>query len=307
VPGPASSGQNALMLFDRKGDAEALKAPSGSYEFPRVSPDGQRVAFQTSDAKEAIVSVYELSGANAVRRLTFGGNNRFPIWPADGQRVAFQSDREGDAAVFWQPADGGGAERLTKPDPGTSHVPESWSPNGDAFLFSVTKGQSTSLWVFSLRDHEARPFDDVRASAVPTDAVFSPDGRWVAYQTGDAGGAEAATFVQPCPPTGTKYQIALGGRPMWSRDGKELFYVPGPGRFMAVAVRTQSTFTFASPALVPRGFGVAGPASSRTFDITPDGRILGVGAAGQGQGGSPMQIHVVLNWFEELKARVPTK
>ncbi len=62
-----------------------------------------------------------------MQRLTFGGNNRFPIWTANN-RVAFQSDREGDLAIFWQSAVGGTAERLTKPEPGTSHVPESWSP-----------------------------------------------------------------------------------------------------------------------------------------------------------------------------------
>ena len=92
---------------------KALKLPPGRYHFPRVSPDGKRVAFETSDGKEAFVSIYELSGESSVRRLTFGGNNRFPVWSGDGRRVAFQSDREGDAAVFWQSADGGTAERLT--------------------------------------------------------------------------------------------------------------------------------------------------------------------------------------------------
>ena len=95
---------------------------------------------------------------------------------------------------------------------------------------------------------------------------------------------------------------------MWSRDGKELFFVPAPGRFMAVTVRTEPSFTFTNPVAVPRGFGVAAPATPRTFDIMPDGRIVGVGTQGQSQGGSgPTQIHVVLNWFEELKARAPTK
>ena len=80
------------------------------------------------------------AGTSSLRRLTFGGNNRLPIWSADGKRVAFQSDRDGDRAIFWQPVDGGTAERLTRPEPGTSHVPESWAPREDVFLFSVTKG-----------------------------------------------------------------------------------------------------------------------------------------------------------------------
>ena len=80
---------------------EPLKLPLGSYEFPRVSPDGKHVTFGTGDSKEAIVWIYDLSGTSSMRRLTFGGRNRFPIWSADGQRVAFQSDREGDLGIFW--------------------------------------------------------------------------------------------------------------------------------------------------------------------------------------------------------------
>ena len=95
---------------------------------------------------------------------------------------------------------------------------------------------------------------------------------------------------------------------MWSRDGKELFFLPAPGRLMVVTVRTDPSFTFTSPSEVPRGFVAAAPTSQRTFDIMPDGRIVGVGTAGESQdGGGPAQIHVVLNWFEELKAKVPTK
>jgi Tol biopolymer transport system component len=302
VPGQ-SAGQD-LVLIDRKGSVETLKL--GRVEFPRVSPDGKRIAFGTTDGKEAVLWIYELSGASSARRLTFEGNNRFPIWSADGSHVAFQSDREGDAAVFWQPVDGGPAERLTKPDAGTFHVPESWSPHGEVLLFSATKDSVTSLWTLALKDRVASPFGDVNGSSLPTDATFSPDGRWVAYQIGEPGVVEANTYVQPFPPTGTKYQIAAGGRPLWSRNTNELFFVPGPGRFMAVTVRTtQPSFTVTSPVPVPRGFGVAHPSTPRTFDIMPDGRIVGVGSPSQSEPGR--QIRVVLNWFEELKAKVPKK
>jgi hypothetical protein len=153
------------------------------------------------------------------------------------------------------------------------------------------------------------PFGDVRSTSFPTDAVFSPDGRWVAYQAGEASQGEATTYVQPFPPNGTTYQIGRGGRPLWSRDGTQLFYIPRAGAFEAVTIATQPRFTFTNPVAVPRGFGVASPDSPRPFDITPQGRIVGVGFPGQSQTGSgmPTQIHVVLDWFEELKARVPTK
>jgi Tol biopolymer transport system component len=307
VPGPASTGQQDLALFDRKGKMEALNLPDGRYDFPRVSPDGKRIVFESTDGKEAVVSIYELSRASSVRRLTFGRNNRFPIWTADGSRVTFQSDREGDPAVFWQPADGGTAERLTTPEPDTSHTPESWSPDGEVLLFSETRNFVSSLWTFSLKDRKATPFSDVKGSALPTDAMFSPDGRWVAYQTGKVGMGEGETFVQPFPPTDAKYQIAEGGRPLWSRDGKELFFVPSPSRFMAVTINASPTFRFTNPVSVPRSFGVAIPGSPRTFDMMPDGRFVGVAPQQSPVGSGPAQIRVVLNWTEELKRLVPTK
>ena len=308
VPGPVSVAQQNLLLFDRKGGAEALALPPAAYRYPRVSPDGKRVVFETSDRKEINVSVFELSGASSVRRLTFGSSNRYPIWSADGRHVVFQSDRDGAAAIFRQAAEGGIAERLTTPEPGTSHVPESWSPTGDTLLFSVKKGAEWSLWTFSMRDRKATPFGDVKSMMFPTDAVFSPDGRWVAYQIGEAGAGEATTYVEPFPQTGAKYQVARGGRPQWSRDGTELFYVPAPNQFMAVTVRTQPSLTFGNPIAVPRGFGLADPANTRPYDITPDGRILGLGTGQTASGApGPAQIQVVLNWFEELKARAPTK
>ena len=117
----AVSAQWQLALTDRKGGVELLKLPPGAYEAPRVSPDGSRTAFETDDGKEAIVWIYELSGATAMMPLTFGSNNRFPTWSSDSKRVAFQSDRDGDAAIWWQATDGGPAERLTRPGPGESH------------------------------------------------------------------------------------------------------------------------------------------------------------------------------------------
>jgi len=308
LPGPMSWGREELFLFDRKGGAEALKLPPASYGHPRVSPDGQRLAFETNDGKETMISTYELSGTSSVRRLTFAGNNRFPLWSANGQRVVFQSDRDGDLALFSQSVDGGTAVRLTKPDSGTSHVPESYSPTGEILLFNVAGSATTSLWTLSVQDRKATPFSDVRSS-YPSNAAFSPNGRWVAYQAGDGSAGEATTYMEPFPPTGTKYEIARGGRPLWSRDGKQLFYVPAAGEFRVVTVTTQPTFRVTNPVAIPRGFGIADPARPRPFDITPEGRIIGIGAAGMSQSasGPSGEIHVVLNWFDELRTRVPQK
>jgi len=320
IPGPAGTfgAGRALVLADRRGSSEILKLPPGAYEHPRISPDGRRVAFDTDDGKEASVWIYDLAGTSSMRRLTFGQKNRFPIWSGDGQRIAFQSDREGDLGIFWQRADGTGtAERLTRPEQGTSHVPESWSPDGKRFLFAATSGSSISLWAFSLDDKKATPFGDVQ-SRNPINAVFSPDGRWVAYYSNETG--SDAIYVQPFPATGAKYQIPKKDpsqndhHPVWSSDGKELFYIPVPGALAAISVTTRPDFSFGNPVPVPRKFTTAGGSAQfdiRNYDLSPDGKILGlVDTSEQTQGGNysdAPEFRVVLNWFEELKARVPAK
>ncbi len=306
VPGPSHSGQDDVYIYDRAGTSvRELNLPRGSYAYPRVSPDGARIAIESRSAQEAMVSIYELSGTTSLRRLTFGGNNRMPVWSPDGKRIAFQSDREGDLAIFWQPVNGGTAERLTRPEKGVVHVPESWSPNGDDLLFSATRQNESTLWTLSIRDGKATQFPDVKSAAFPTHAVFSPDGLWVAYQQGDGTMGEATTYVQPFPPNGTKYEIAHGGRPMWSRDGDEIFFVPAPSQFRSVSVRTEPVFSFTPPVPVLRRFGLAPPGTPRPYDILPDGRFVMVDVATAADEGPRGQVHVVLDWFSELTARIP--
>jgi eukaryotic-like serine/threonine-protein kinase len=308
--------QQRIVLTDRKGGVEPLQLPPGPYRSVRASPDGTRIAFETDDGKEAIIYAYDLTGARPMQRLTFGGNNRFPVWTSNSKRVAFQSDRDGDLAIFWQPGDGTAvAERLTTPDHGASHAPESWSPTGDRFLFSTTSGSQVSLWTFSLQDRKATPFGEVQSS-YPTGARFSPDGRWVAYASTDAGMMAMTIYVQPFPATGAKYQLFVKGssnittntphKVAWSPNGRELFYVPRLGGFEAVSVATQPSFAFGNVVTVPRPFQPGPPNSQTLYDITPRGKFVGLMPVGRTPSGdfTAPQIQVVLNWFEELRARV---
>jgi serine/threonine-protein kinase len=306
VPSGSSRAQDDLMLFDRQGRVRALKLPAGRYEYPRVSPDGKRVAFGTTDGREAAIALYDLSGKEYPRRLTFGGNNRFPVWSHDSKTVAFQSDRDGDEAIFVQSIAGGRAERLTRPEADTVHTPDSWSPNGRVLLFTATKGLVSALWSVSLPDRRVTPFSDVSGSALPIDAAFSNDGRFVAYQMGNPDETEGTTYVESFPPNGTKIQVLKGGRPVWSADGRELLLVPEPGHLLAVPVFPGLTPTFGDPVSIPRMFGSATPSTPRTFDVLRDGSIIAVGAAGQTQSSLELtEVRVVVNWFEELKSRVP--
>ena len=315
APGAVSgaAAQQELALIDRHGTAQPLKMPAGQYQTPRVSPDGRQIAFGQDDGTEQMIWVYDLSETTSMRRLTFGGKNRYPVWSADSQAVAFQSDREGDAAIFMQRADGNGtAERLTKAEKGTVHVPESWSPDGKTLLFSIVTGTNEALWTLSFADKKVAAFDAVR-SINPVNATFSPDGQWVAYQSRETETQATQIYVQPFPPTGAKYQISKtttqSHHPVWSRDGKELFYIPGPTRLNVVSLTTKPTFVFSDPTPLQRGNLIeGGPTFIRPFDVARDGRIIAIELAGQTEPGPSrlQQIQVILNWFEDVKQKVPS-
>src|SRR5262249_52369366 len=152
------SERRRIVSMDRNGGITPLPLQPNAYVSLRVSPDGKRLAFDTDDGKDAAIWIYDMGGATQPRRLTLEGRNRFPVWSADSRRVLFQSDRDGGLGLYWQGVDAGAAERLTTPDAATAHVPDSWSPDGDRFSFSVIRGTSASLWTFSMRERQAMRF-----------------------------------------------------------------------------------------------------------------------------------------------------
>ena len=313
-PGPVggvSAGNQDLAWIDRNGHVEPLHLPPSTYASPRISRSGRYVAVGVPDTKDASIAIVDLTRTGAPRRLTFGGNNRSAVWTPDERRVAFQSDREGDSATFWQKADGTDvAERLTKPEQRSVHIPYSFSPDGKHLLFGVLKNGRASLWVLSVFDRRASPFGGVESTFQPN-AEFSPDGRWIAYTSGETQGVQNV-YVQPFPATGTKYQISRsetsGANAMWAPDGAELFFNRGPGDTVVVKVTTSPTFTFGPPAPAPNGGRLSrGPTAPRDYDMSRDGKnFLGITRVGLTESNAD-EIRVVLNWFEELKQRVPIK
>jgi len=137
--------------------------------------------------------------------------------------------------------------------------------------------------------------------------VFSPNGRWLAYKS--SAGSTSAVAVEPFPATGSKFLIDNNGlHPVWSRDGTTLFFRRrNTGEFFATRVMTESAFSFSAPQQLPITFsGRQSNVSARNYDITPDGKFIGVEPAGEGQLDNKPQINVVLNWHEELKRLAPT-
>jgi serine/threonine-protein kinase len=313
IPGPVAPAElsrpRVLAALKREGGFERLSVPVRPYAYPRVSPDGTRVAVSTEELKGADVWILDLSGGGQ-RRLTTEGLNRYPVWSPDGLRVAFQSTREGDSGMFAQRADGAGAaERLTKPESGVEHIPDSWSPDGQYLAFTRIDGLGDgSLWLLSLKDTTATVLAQKPSSLIGR-AAFSPDGKWLAYQSNETG--QGSVVVQPFPATGAKYIVTRGGHPFWSPDGRELVINPAANRISTVSITTQPSFSFGEPTPLPGGLAElssknpgTGP---RVWDYTPDGkRIIGVADVDTRASPPPIgnQIDVIVNWFSALRQRM---
>jgi Tol biopolymer transport system component len=158
------------------------------------------------------------------------------------------------------------------------------------------------VFTLPLKDGKLQPF--LQTPADETAPRFSPDGRFIAYASNESGPFEI--YVRPYPGPGGKWQISIDGgtEPVWNPKGRELFYRAG-NKMMVVDVTTQGAFAAGKPKMLFEGPYVLSPRTSQDYDVSQDGqRFLMLKATEQGQG--PSQINVVLNWFEELKQKVPT-
>jgi predicted Ser/Thr protein kinase len=298
VSGASQAPQLRLVWVDRKGAEQPLPAPAHNYVMPRISPDGRRVAAALEEG-DSHIWIYDLN-RDTLTRLTFQqGDNVDPLWTPDGKRIVFKG---AENRLFWQPSDGSGAaEALTSGPLSTNDIPSSWSPDGQALAFVETIG-TQGVWILPLQDRKPQLFD--RGQTNETTPRFSPDGRWIAYTSGESGRVEI--YVRPYPGPGGKYQISTegGAEPVWNPKGRELFYRSG-NKMMAVDVTIQPAFSAGKPSVLFEGAYVRTPRSLPNYDVSPDGqRFLMLEGSEQGQ--APTQINVVLNWFEELKRRVPS-
>jgi len=298
-----------LAVIDKTGRATVIPGlPPGSYATPRVSPDGKYLAVETTD--DGSIGVYELSGKSQLRRLTLAGANANPVWSPDGKRIAYRSNRDGKIGVFVQNTDGTGtAEQLTTED-SVQGYPFSWSPDGNYIVF-VRNNRSWSIALSGER--KVAPITEGPAPAGgQNNAAFSPDGRWIALASAEGTPPGLHIYVQQFP-KGAKYQVSreLANAPMWSRDGKELFYYQTDARkLVSVRIETQPSFSVSEPVAVPLDGMIQPEGGIRQYDTLPDGKMLALRNApqpGATEQRSQQRINVVLNWLEELKQRVPVK
>jgi serine/threonine protein kinase/Tol biopolymer transport system component len=302
VSGGVQSAQSKLVWVNRNGVEQPVAAPAHTYMAPRLSPDGRRVAVAITE-QESQTWLYDLS-RETLTRFTFEGNyNPVSVWTPDGKRIAFESNKEGPPNLFWQLADGSGSqERLTTSE--YVNAPMSWSPDGQLLAFiELNPTTGFDIWVLKMGDRKAQPF--LRTRFNETAPRFSPDGRWLAYISDESSRFEI--YVQPYPGPGGKWQISTEGgtEPVWNPNGRELFYRSG-NKMMAVDIATQPSFVAGKPRMLFEGPYVPPPVPISNYDVSPDGQRFLMLKSTVSTEAAATQINVVLNWFEELKRRVPS-
>jgi serine/threonine-protein kinase len=301
--GLGATGARTLVWVDRSGTEEPLGVTPRAYAYPRVSPDGTRVALDVRDEMRDIW-IWDLTRKTLTRLTLDADLTRLPVW-LDAQRVLFTVTKNGQpgSSVRSQAADGSAPSQSLLDDAKTFWIFSSASPDGTRLIVS----QGNAPWdigVFTLGATSgvtmllAQPFNE-------SNAEISPDGRWLAFQSNETGRNEI--YVRPFPNVnGSRAQVSTNGgvRPAWSRDGRELFYT-WEDAMMAVPVQTTPGFKAGTPQVVFKGDYLA-PQSGRTYDVSPDGkRFLMIKAAPEVEAPASASIIVVQNWLEELKRRVP--
>jgi serine/threonine-protein kinase len=288
--GGASAVPQTLASVDRAGASQPLKIdPVVIGAMGRVSPEGARLVTYFTGATSQL-ALFDLARGTS-SRLTYEWDNETPVWSPDGARLAFISNRDGGPRnVYVMRADGGGsAERLTKSD----HEQQafSWSADGKTIAYTDTDPASgEDIWTVSVQDRNAAPL--VKSPADDGFPAFSPDGRWIAYQSRQSSRMEI--YVQAFPSGERRWQVSTDGgtTPFWQRDGHELVYRRGQS-VMAVSVTTTPEFHHGEPVKLFDTPNVL-------VDVLPAGRLL---MRTTTPAPPVTQLEVIVNWFSELRRR----
>jgi Tol biopolymer transport system component len=286
---PGNPAKMSLVWTDRAGNSQPAFPEQGLYTWVQLSPDGSKAA--VTQGPDIWIHDFQRGTRSRLSSQGYAGD---PNWTPDGKRIIFESDVAGDFDIYSQPADASRpAEVLYKH--AYNQFPSSVSPDGTLAFAESHPLTGEDLWLLS-PDRRASPFL-VRA-AYDSDARFSPDGRWLAYDSDESGRREI--YVEAYPSRNRKIAVSTGGGivPVWSHDGKELFYL-SPDSLMAVSVAGDGSFG------TPRRLFDRSPyyVLFHTYDVSPDGkRFLMIR---RDPGSVPRQLNVILNWSDEVRRLVP--
>ncbi|MGD8331496.1 MAG: protein kinase [Acidobacteriota bacterium] len=302
LSGEAGDATASIVWVDRQGGVEALPFESAQFGQPRLSPDGERVA-ATTYADENQIWIYDVAVGTS-QRLTFEGSNRDPVWSPDGEWIYFTSDRSGDFAIWRKPARRrGDAEPVLQQE--GSQFPYSISQDGSRLFYTT---DASEIAMLPLGD-EPTSVTLVQSAGRVSNPAISPDGSFVAFQSDESGRVEIVVLEL----SSGEYRTVSnsGGRnPVWSRDGKRLFYSTSgvtSGGVLVADVTTDGGLSFSRPVPFIEASGGGDFDVGAYFDVSLSGdRLLAVARDDLSAVRAAAQVNVVLNWFEELKQRVPT-
>ncbi len=290
-----------LAVVDHDGVSQSVAAVSRIFHHPRFSPDGRRVAVDIAHEGSRDVWIQNLD-QGTLTRVTFEGDANDPIWTPDGKRITYSSAQSGTRGIYETSADGSGTPDSLLTVAGSNTTAGFWTPSGDR-LIAITDAPSSGLDLLILDSDGANveplvatPFDDAHPA-------LSPDGRWLAYVSNQSGQSEVV--VRSFPTLSTQVQISTAGgtEPVWGPNGRELYYraageTEGPEMVVA-RIETRSGFRVVSRERLFRADEFVTAPPHANYDVAPNGSGFVMVRLGRAS-----RFEILLNWPEELKAKV---
>jgi serine/threonine-protein kinase len=308
--GEAGGGLLTVGWLDGAGKVQPLLAKPGVYSRPSLSPDAQRLALEVTQGSGTDIWVYDWQ-RDTMTRLTFTGAALDPLWSPDGRHIAFLETESGIAVTR---SDGAG-----KPEPLTQskNLPFPWSfaPDGKRLAFHEQSSGVYHLFTVPLESdgvglRAGKPEVFLQTQADERYPSFSPDGRWLAFSSNESGTFQV--YVRAFPDKGGKWQISnIGGTyPMWSRNGRELFFETFDNHIMVAGYAVEGDSFMADKPRIWSEKQLGGVVnSSKNVDLAPDGkRMVALMLAGTAEA-QKAQNHVIFleNFFDEVRRRTATQ